>query len=316
MIGKVTLGKGFAGAVRYVMEKPNAEVLFMSGISGDNPNMIARQFIAIADEKRDISKPVWHTPISFAYEDQVTNNLMISIAQDYLREIGFDLNQHQYLIVKHNDTKHQHFHILANRIGYDKKVVNDYYCKNRTAAVCDLLEQKYNLSVARNHISTRSRNNKIPPNDYYRREISGYIQSALIEDRVTSFDQLSENLAKHNIQMVLHKQSTGRIYGISFQMEQYCYKGSSIGKDYNIKQIHKSLSENSQHAGELSITIDNSKEKNNPAVPQDETSSNSSFYYHSPIFSALSSKDESEDEKKKKKHKNKKPIIDENNLQL
>src|SRR6056297_1066982 len=108
MIGITNTGKGFSGAIRYIMEKENAELLLKNGVCGEDPNYIAKQFIAIADEKRNVSKPVLHTSISFAYDDEVTNEMMVDIAKDYLNELGFDL-QNQFIVVKHNDKDHDHF---------------------------------------------------------------------------------------------------------------------------------------------------------------------------------------------------------------
>ena len=93
--------------------------------------------------------PSVHTSISFAYEDNVSNELMREIAREYVNRIG--LKGHQYLVVKHNDSKHQHLHIVANRVGYDGSITSHKWCKNRTARLCDQLEQEYQSTVARRH---------------------------------------------------------------------------------------------------------------------------------------------------------------------
>lgn len=305
MIGKTITGKGFGGAIRYIMEKENAELLLKSGVCGDDPNYIAKQFIAVADEKRNVSKPVWHTSISFAYDDEVTNETMIDIAKDYLKELGFDLNQNQFIIVKHNDTEHLHFHLLCNRIGYDGKVVNDYYCKNRTARACDKLELKYNLTIAREQ-ENKTYKDKIPVKENYKKKISENLYYALFQKKVGSFIELSDILSANNIEMILHRQSTGRVYGISFQVDKWKFKGSSINKKFSLKKIEAILENNRNPEFSVNTSYEQIKsgekhrqtdfiehDKNfNPGIP---LNINNGYGY----------KDEDEEEIKKKKKKRK-----------
>lgn len=305
MIGQTITGKGFGGAIRYIMEKENAELLLKSGVCGEDPNYIAKQFIAIADEKRNVSKPVWHTSISFAYDDEVTNETMIDIAKDYLNELGFDLNQNQFIVVKHNDTDHDHFHILANRVGYDGKVVNDYYCKNRTARTCDILELKYNLTIAREQ-EIKSYNDKIPDKEKYKKEISENLHDALTQKKVCSFNELANVLSENNIKMLLHKQSTGRVYGISFQVDKWKFKGSSINKKFSLKKIQAKLESNQKQEFSIKISYETQEPKekqsqydfiereniSNPGIP---LNLNNGYGY----------KDEDEEEIRKRKKKRK-----------
>ncbi|MDA0195869.1 MAG: relaxase/mobilization nuclease domain-containing protein [Bacteroidetes bacterium] len=147
MIGKVTIGKSFGGVVRYIMEKEGAEVLEQSGVRAINPILAIQDFNAIRIQRPGIKNAVWHTTLSFAYQDTVSSEQMIHISKDYLKTIGLDENQ--FLMAGHYDTKHQHIHIISNRIGFYGQVVSDQWCKNRTANICDQLEEKYGLIVAR-----------------------------------------------------------------------------------------------------------------------------------------------------------------------
>ncbi len=86
---------------------------------------------------------------------------MVKICNEYLDKIGLD--QNQFLMVRHHDTEHQHVHIISNRICYDGGIVSDNWCKNRTAQICDQLEMKYGLTVARDQGKRRQlRNDKVP----------------------------------------------------------------------------------------------------------------------------------------------------------
>jgi hypothetical protein len=68
----------------------------------------------------------------------------MTIRHGYLEANGF--NQHQYIMFRHTDAGHPHFHILVNRIGYDGSVVTDSNDYARSEKVLRDLEKKYNLT--------------------------------------------------------------------------------------------------------------------------------------------------------------------------
>ncbi|XOV92102.1 MAG: relaxase/mobilization nuclease domain-containing protein [Bacteroidota bacterium] len=242
MIGKVSIGKSFGGVVRYVMEKDYAEVLEMSGVRGENPTVATRDFNAIRSQKTEIKNAVWHTSISFAQADKLSNEDMKKIAGDYLENIGLD--KHQYLMVRHHDTAHEHIHIVSNRIGFDGSVASDKWCKNRTANICDKLEVKYGLTIARNQ--GRS---KVVSEDKVQviKQVKNKVKSAILEclDKgVHDFKSLKAELGKKSIEMNLQIQTTGRVNGISFEKDGIAIKGSAIDKSYSYRGLSKQMDMN------------------------------------------------------------------------
>jgi len=164
MIGKVSLGKSFYGAVNYVMTRKDAQVIEASGIRSASVVLAAMDFEGIRNLKPQVRNAVWHTSISFAYEDKIDNDLMLAIANDYLKAMG--LEESQFLLVRHFEKKHSHFHLVANRVKYDGRVVSDRWCKNRTARVCDQLEEKYGLVVARSRQRQQKPKDKVHLNGF------------------------------------------------------------------------------------------------------------------------------------------------------
>ncbi|XOV94601.1 MAG: relaxase/mobilization nuclease domain-containing protein [Bacteroidota bacterium] len=239
MIGKVSIGKSFGGVVRYVMEKDQAEVLDMSGVRAENPTVATRDFNAIRAQKKEIKNAVWHTSISFAQADKLSNAEMKNIAHDYLEKIGLD--KHQFLMVRHHDTSHEHIHIVSNRVGFDGAVASDKWCKNRTANVCDKLEEKYGLTVARKQGRSKViSEDKIQVMKQVKIRVKSAIQECL--DRgVKDFKSLKQELGKKSIQMNLQIQTTGRVNGISFEKDGIAIKGSAIDKSYSYRGLSKHM---------------------------------------------------------------------------
>jgi hypothetical protein len=67
-----------------------------------------------------------------------------TLAQKYLRQMGFDYNQ--YVVVRHCDRAHDHIHIIASRIKLNGSCVSDSWDHLRIQAVMRELEQEFNLT--------------------------------------------------------------------------------------------------------------------------------------------------------------------------
>ncbi len=242
MIGKVVIGKSFAGCVRYVMEKKGAQVLDDFGVRSKDATLVIKDFNVIRRKKPSIKNAVMHTSISFAHQDIVNNDLMMHIGRDYVEKM--DMQEHQYLIVRHQDTRHEHMHIISNRIGFNGEVASDRWCKNRAAHACDELEEKYGLTIARYQQNKKDvRLDKVPVMKRVKEEIRGAVQEGL--DRgVDDLDEFIEGLSVKKIEVKIKKQSTGRINGISFEKDGLAFKGSAISKEFSYGRLNKRLEEN------------------------------------------------------------------------
>ena len=240
MIGKVSIGKTFKGCVNYVMGKEGAEVLNAYGVRSQSIPYATKDFDAVRKQNPGISNAVWHTSISFAHQDKVDDKLMLDVASDYLKHMNLDSNQ--YLVVKHTDTRHQHMHIISNRVGFEGAVVSDRWCKNRTARACDLMEEKYNLTVAREQGKSFS-NDKRGDIRQVKEEISAAINQS-VKSGVSDYDRLTKDLHTKGIDLQLQKQSTGRINGVTFKKGELIIKGSAVGKEFSYKHLQQSLEKN------------------------------------------------------------------------
>lgn len=248
MIRQVTIGKSFGGVVRYVMEKDQAEVLDQSGVRSNNSVNATRDFNMIRNQRSGIKNAVWHTSISFAYADKLTRENMVAIGKDYLENIG--LKDHQYLLVRHQDTQHEHIHIISNRVGFNGELADDKWCKNRTAHVCDMLEEKYGLTIARKQGRNKGLlNDKVP----VRKAVKNKIKSAIsrgLESGIKDYEELKFYLKERGIEMAFQVQGTGRINGVTFKYKDMSFKGSAIDKSFSFKRLAKRLGQASNHKEE------------------------------------------------------------------
>lgn len=240
MIIKTKIGKSFGGCVNYLTEKDRAEILQAEGVRMDTAEHMTADFNQVRKINPDLGKAVWHASVSFPEADRgkVTDELMKNIAKDYADKFGLE----QYAVIKHNDAKHEHFHIVGNRVKYDGKTVSDKFCASRGVELSKRLELKYELSQVKGKEISKTNVQALHGHDKAKYEIYGAIQKELPSCK--SVGELSEKLKTHGIETLLKTQSTGRVYGISFSKGSECFKGSEIDKKFSIGNINKNIENN------------------------------------------------------------------------
>ena len=83
-----------------------------------------------------------HISFSYSREDapRLSGQALTGLAQEYLEEMG--IGNTQYVIVRHNDARHPHCHIVYNRIGNDGKLISDKNDFSRNGQVTKRLKEK------------------------------------------------------------------------------------------------------------------------------------------------------------------------------
>ena len=196
MIGKVMIGKSFRGCISYCMENKKqkttenisqinrAEVLLFNQCFGNTKELI-QQFNETRQLNQKLSKPVLHITLSLAPGERVEKSKLINMVQDCAKEFGFDNNQ--FIAITHNYTGHQHLHIVANRIGFDKKTVSDSNSYKKMADYCRRMEIQYYLQQVlspKKFLPKELR--KIPRTDTRKEAIKKDIQNALLVSKTYS----------------------------------------------------------------------------------------------------------------------------------
>lgn len=119
MIGAVRYGSGFGGLVRYLTgddrgEDDRAAWIGFRNLVTDDPELVALEMRATAEQNRRVEKPVYHLSLSAAPGERFDREQWEQIAGRVLKELG--LEEHQALLVAHDDKNHQHIHLVVNRV--------------------------------------------------------------------------------------------------------------------------------------------------------------------------------------------------------
>lgn len=159
MIAKLTKGSGFRGALSYLLDGPKGTERAGARIVGGNmagidARQLAREFGALRRLRPTLGKAVCHASLSLAPEDRsVDDKELAHIAQRFMVAMGFQ--ECPYVVVRHEDTKHQHIHIVASRVTTLGQVVSDSRDYERAEKALRELEAMYLLRSPSQSLNAR-----------------------------------------------------------------------------------------------------------------------------------------------------------------
>jgi len=249
MIGKVIIGKSFGGCLRYCLEdkkmkndidkmimKNRAEILQYNLCFGDKVELI-QQLNEVRRLNVKQSKPVMHITLSLAPGEQLSKQQLSQIANHCAEDLGFDKNQ--FIAVEHNDTEHQHFHIVVNRINFDGKTLPDSNSYKRISDFCRKMEKRFQLIQVLSPTKFLSGDQKnLARHDQRKERLRTVIAQSLKSSK--DFDEFAGKIKANSYEII-----KGR--GISFIDKQAVkVKGSELG--FSMEKINGQLKQNQIHA--------------------------------------------------------------------
>lgn len=269
MIAKLTKGAGFRGVLTYA-EKSGAGELIGGNMSATNSRDLAAEFGQIRAQNQNCSRPVWHCSLSAPRGEKLTNDQWRGVAQDHLKNMG--LEDHQFVIYRHNDTQHDHVHVIANRINpATLKVASDKQDFKKLQDSMRQIEKNHGLQITASGQQTAGLN------------MSADLKNKISQARINSKtpDEFFKNLEKHGVEHKLNIAKTGHISGISYRQGANApwLKGSQINASwqkvnagFNSKQATRQVFENQKNgAGKIADRIlksaGNGLTKGLPGVP-------------------------------------------------
>ncbi len=119
MFAKIKSGCTPAGLVDYAnneIEK-DAKLIASEGVITTNNKAMAASFALQSKSNHKTKNYVGHIVLAFSPEDKarMSDELMLEVAKEYMRRMG--IVDTQYAIFRHYDKKHDHVHIIYNRVN-------------------------------------------------------------------------------------------------------------------------------------------------------------------------------------------------------
>jgi hypothetical protein len=242
VIAKITRGGSFRGAARYALDerhgldRDHQPEIIGGNMAGRKSEELTREFEAVRQQRPDIRKPVEHVALSFARDERrLSNDEMARLADEYLLRRLHHLDLVQYVVVRHRDKKHQHCHILLNRVRTDRTLVPQEYREYfQSKETCRALERDFGLRSVRNE---RPRSGERAPTrgeDRMSRD-RGLVSEkeqlkALIRDAAKERPTMTEfvrRLQANGVQVRPNVAQTGHVSGISYRLDRVAAAGSA-----------------------------------------------------------------------------------------
>jgi hypothetical protein len=275
-------GNGFSKAVSYALQEQKKDVpehgrmqiLEQNNVYGVNSKEIGKQMREIALEREAVKKPVLHLQINFHPDEKLNRDQAQKVIDSILKDIGINKENHQYVVVNHKDKAHDHYHVVANRVGMDGGLMNDHRIKDRLQVACDKVEKEQGLrptqgrtviydpslekgfryaTAQEKQINKQQKQNK-PVRDKNpkimerKNEIRDQLQVVLSKKEIDSPEKLKAALEKRGIDVKFSENKNG-ISGISFKKDNISVKGSDI--DCKWSDLSKALEGNKNKAQQL-----------------------------------------------------------------
>jgi hypothetical protein len=250
MIGTVTTGSSFYHCISYCLEdkqkltadekiknkltenlqhKNRAEVLAYNYCFG-NKQELADQFHEVARLSKRVQHPVLHLSLRLAPGEKLDREQLVEMGKTLAATFG--VGDHQYLTILHKDTREQHIHLVANRVGYDGKAVSTSKNYFEMDQLCRRLEKEYHLREvlsARRFLSQEQR--QIPRRDIRKEQLRHDLQETL--QKVNDYESFQKQMQELGYKII-----KGR--GICFLDDKKVkIKGSEVG--FSLATIEKIL---------------------------------------------------------------------------
>ena len=245
MIPWISRGIYFFKLLKYLFgpgekNKPNRAKLIGGNMCGINTQQLVTEFEVSRQLRPSVVNPCWHSSLSFPIGEVLSTKKLNMITGMFLKKLKINSENHQFCIVRHNDTDHDHIHIIVSRIGLDGKLWGGANDVMKAIKAAKAIEKKMNLKItpgytgpvdekkmSKNEIEQTLRKNKSP-----RRAILQEVLKAALKEKPT-FEVFIERLEAVKVEFKLNMAKTGHVSGISFKYENIAFKGSRLGKLYS-----------------------------------------------------------------------------------
>lgn len=242
MIVKITKNSSFSAIVNYANDKKNksARILCSNGIFLLNNETIADSFssqLRTPDKDgkvHNLRKPVMHVSIAFSPfdRDRFPNDVsgdrfMRQLAIEWMKEMGIETENAQYVIARHFDKKHPHCHLVINRVLNDGSLIRDSHERYRNETACKNIKKRHGLTFGDN---TRQNINPERLRRYERskHEIRNIVKEAI--DTSANWKEFETNLGLKGVRINLcFDPKSAQIRGVTYEKDGFRISGNKLG---------------------------------------------------------------------------------------
>lgn len=271
MIAKISTGSYVEGMVKYNHEKikeiPEGEekgiLLSVNNIKSNDFNDIVDAITSYNSLNENVKKPNIHISLSFHKEDILDNDTINSIADDYMKDMGY--NDQPYVVYRHFDKEHPHIHIVSSQIKIDGKKIGDGNNFFKSQKISRELEEKYRITkaVGRNQ-PLEEKNIEKAINEHLEKgkhsltAIMNKVISNVLEKRPTEIEQFDRLLEEFQLVRTIvidsEKNNKGHYFDLrpiefinsqpQSRKESHIIEGGELNPNYTLPKIEEIIHKN------------------------------------------------------------------------
>lgn len=218
--------------------------MIAGNMGGKTPRTLSAEFAVSRQLNPRLSKAVYHSSLSLPKTEHLNDDQWSAIAEEYL--LGMEFTDSQYVVYRHSDKDHDHIHIVASRIRItDGTTVNDSWDYVRSEKLIRELEIKYqltptlssNLKHQRGQTSGEMRLIERTGEESIRTKLQQTIDAET--EKPITMPELVNRLKERGIDAKITFTRTGKIKGISYQLDDVAISGTHLGKAYTFPGLQK-----------------------------------------------------------------------------
>lgn len=173
--------------------------------------------------------------LSPSNERSFTNAELKQLGREHLKNLGFDLENTQYLMTVHRSTDQPHVHILANRIDMQGNAHKDNFIGKRAQRSAEQIAERLGLTTARD--IQKNKELSFEPNiKAIRKEIQQAFNQAKQEPDFASF---CSKMKAQGVEVREIHNSGGKLQGLRYVHSKTGtdLKASEVGKEFGAKTL-------------------------------------------------------------------------------
>lgn len=236
MISKATATKGSSQAFDYLLDdKGHAQELDRNLITGENGQELLAEFREVQAMNTNCTNNTYSIVLSPSNERSFTNDELRELGREHLKNLGFDLENTQYLMTVHRSTDQPHVHILANRIDMQGNAHKDNFIGKRAQRSAEQIAERLGLTTARD--IQKNKELSLEPNiKAIRKEIQQAFNQAKQEPDFASF---CSKMKSQGIEVREIHNSGGKLQGLRYVHSKSGadLKASEVGKEFGAKTL-------------------------------------------------------------------------------
>jgi len=245
MIAKLIYGETCQGTLKYVLGKEGMRILgYGNTFSQSVSPRFFEKVLHFQGQRNATTNRYAHISLNLPHRENINDRTFLKISTEYMENMGYGAQP--YIVVRHNDTEHEHVHIVTTNVKDDGQVLGIFNSHRRSMAIRQHLEKKYGLTPApATKQKERLAIHRLPELQFGVDAEKGtryYVQDVLNsinqKYKVRSFEELSRLAAPYHIEVKTTKNESGWV-GVKYGLNnQKGYRTNFI----NGSEVHRNLS--------------------------------------------------------------------------